>query len=159
MKIQLASMLLLLSSCLTACNQQTVPDASAASVPAAAARAAPAAPAQPAVCNICGTVRSITEIKQDGRGTGAGAVIGGIVGGVAGNQVGGGSGRKIATAAGVVGGAILGNEVEQNRNGTSTYEILVDMQNGSQQLVRTGNVAGISTGSAVNVQGGNITLR
>ncbi|MEY4641387.1 MAG: hypothetical protein RLZZ227_1381 [Pseudomonadota bacterium] len=151
--------LLLLCCCLAACNDQAVPGANAAPVPAAMAVAAPAAPAQDPVCSSCGIVRSITELKQDGGASGAGAVIGGIVGGVAGNQVGGGSGRKIATAAGVIGGALLGNEVEQNRNGSSAYEVVVDMESGSQQVVTLSSVAGISTGAAVHVRSGNITLR
>ena len=44
--------------------------------------------------------------------TGAGAVIGGIAGGVVGNQIGHGGGRAAATALGIVGGALLGNNVE-----------------------------------------------
>jgi uncharacterized protein YcfJ len=44
--------------------------------------------------------------------SGAGAVLGAIAGGAAGNAIGGGSGRAAATAIGVIGGAILGNQVE-----------------------------------------------
>ncbi|PUE62939.1 hypothetical protein B9Z45_02455 [Limnohabitans sp. 2KL-17] len=44
--------------------------------------------------------------------TGAGALMGAIAGGVIGNQIGGGSGRALATMAGVVGGAIMGEKVE-----------------------------------------------
>ncbi|WP_396432455.1 glycine zipper 2TM domain-containing protein [Limnohabitans sp.] len=44
--------------------------------------------------------------------TGAGALMGAIAGGVIGNQIGGGSGRALATMAGVVGGAIVGEKVE-----------------------------------------------
>jgi uncharacterized protein YcfJ len=42
---------------------------------------------------------------------GTGAVIGGLIG----HQIGGGSGKKIATVAGVIGGGMLGNEIA-NRN-------------------------------------------
>ena len=45
-------------------------------------------------------------------GIGTGAVIGGLIG----NQIGGGSGKKLATVAGVIGGGIVGNEIA-NRNG------------------------------------------
>ncbi len=46
--------------------------------------------------------------------TGAGAVMGAIAGGAMGNAVGGGSGRAAATALGVIGGALLGNQIEGN---------------------------------------------
>jgi uncharacterized protein YcfJ len=44
--------------------------------------------------------------------TGAGAVMGGIAGGAVGNTIGHGSGRAAATVLGLVGGALLGNNVE-----------------------------------------------
>ncbi len=44
--------------------------------------------------------------------TGGGAVLGAIAGGAAGNAVGGGSGRAVATAIGLIGGALLGNQIE-----------------------------------------------
>lgn len=43
-------------------------------------------------------------------GIGAGAVIGGLLG----NQVGSGNGKKLATVAGIIGGGMIGNEI-QNR--------------------------------------------
>jgi uncharacterized protein YcfJ len=44
--------------------------------------------------------------------SGAGAVMGGIAGGALGNQIGHGSGRAAATALGLIGGALLGNNIE-----------------------------------------------
>ena len=46
--------------------------------------------------------------------TGGGAVLGAIAGGAAGNAIGGGSGRAAATAIGLIGGALLGNQIEGN---------------------------------------------
>ena len=40
-----------------------------------------------------------------------GAVLGGLIGGVLGHQVGGGSGKDLATVAGAIGGAVVGNNV------------------------------------------------
>ncbi|MGV3569117.1 MAG: beta/gamma crystallin-related protein [Ramlibacter sp.] len=40
-----------------------------------------------------------------------GAVLGGVVGGILGHQVGGGSGKDLATGAGVVAGAVVGNNM------------------------------------------------
>lgn len=45
-------------------------------------------------------------------GTGVGAVVGGLIG----NQIGGGSGKKLATVAGVLLGGYAGNEVAHNRS-------------------------------------------
>lgn len=111
------------------------------------------------VCSSCGVVRSITPVAQQGSTTGTGAVIGAVVGGVAGNQVGGGSGNKIATAAGVIGGALIGNQVEQNRNASTWYDIVVAMDDGGQQSIRVENPMNIAPGSEVNVYGNSISLR
>lgn len=43
-----------------------------------------------------------------------GAIAGAIIGGILGHQVGGGSGKDLATGAGVVGGALIGNNVGRN---------------------------------------------
>jgi uncharacterized protein YcfJ len=48
--------------------------------------------------------------------TGAGGVVGGLAGGAIGNQFGHGDGRAVATILGVVGGALLGNQIESNNN-------------------------------------------
>jgi outer membrane lipoprotein SlyB len=80
-------------------------------------------------------------------------------GSVAGNQVGGGSGRKIATVAGVIGGAVLGHKVEENRNDSTYYEVVIDMEGGGQQFLTLQNAGGINAGARVTVQGNNISLR
>lgn len=150
---------------LAACSKQDGATAAAAdatgqqTAPAAAAPVAAAPVRAPEVCTTCGVVRSITAIAQQGQGTGVGAALGAIVGGVAGNQVGGGSGRKIATVAGAVGGALLGNNIEKNRNATSYYEVVIAMEDGSQQLLTVQDASGISVGSAVTVRGDVISLR
>ncbi|MDI9239744.1 glycine zipper 2TM domain-containing protein [Lysobacter sp. LF1] len=51
----------------------------------------------------------------------AGTALGAVAGGLLGNQVGGGSGKKIATAAGAVGGAVAGRKIQENQqNKTET---------------------------------------
>ncbi len=112
-------------------------------------------------CDSCGVVSSIHVVEREGRGTGVGAVIGGLIGGVAGRQVGGGTGRDVATVAGVIGGAVVGNKIEENRNDDAYYEITVDMENGGRRTVSTDFSAGrgIGVGSRVTVYGDNIELR
>jgi outer membrane lipoprotein SlyB len=155
---------------LGACAPDTGTDAAAAAAPAPAVQTPapaprpvvaeqPAAPPAPVVCSTCGVVSSITAVQQEGRGTGIGAVAGAVVGGVVGNQIGGGSGRKIATAAGAIGGAVLGNNIEKNRNSSAYYEVTIDMEGGGKQFVTVPDASGISVGSRVTVQGGNIALR
>lgn len=45
-----------------------------------------------------------------------GAIIGGIAGALLGNQVGGGSGRSVATAAGAIAGAVTGDRIDNANN-------------------------------------------
>lgn len=132
---------------------------SACSPPEAANTTGPVSTTVIESCSSCGVVRSITSVTQQGGSSGAGAAIGAVVGGVAGNQVGGGSGNTIATAAGVIGGALLGNNIEQNRNASTLYEIVVAMDDGGQQTITVQELQNISTGAAVNVYGNNISLR
>lgn len=152
---------LLVISSLAACAPQDTATAGNDLSGADTEQSAPPAPAIPApvICQTCGTVRSVTEIRQQGDATGAGAVIGAIAGGVAGNQVGGGSGQQIATAAGAIGGALLGNNIEKNRNSVAYYEVVIDMESGAQQVINLQNPNGINSGSSVYVQNGNVSLR
>lgn len=48
--------------------------------------------------------------------SGAGAVMGALAGGAMGNAIGDGGGRALATMIGLVGGAMVGNNIEGNRN-------------------------------------------
>lgn len=50
-----------------------------------------------------------------------GAIVGGLAGGILGHQVGGGSGKDVATALGVVLGAMAGDQL-QNRDARSQYD-------------------------------------
>lgn len=51
----------------------------------------------------------------------AGTAVGAVVGGLLGNQVGGGTGKKIATVAGAVGGGYAGNQVQERMQANDTY--------------------------------------
>ena len=111
------------------------------------------------VCMDCGTVRSITQVNEGGRSTGGGAVLGAIIGGIAGHQVGGGTGQDIATAAGAVGGAIAGNEIEKNRRGDNVvYDVRVRMESGSERVITVADTRGLRPGDEVIVDGNQITV-
>lgn len=57
---------------------------------------------------VCSTQPVITEAPKSG----AGAVMGALAGGAMGNAIGDGSGRALATMIGLVGGAMVGNNIE-----------------------------------------------
>lgn len=57
---------------------------------------------------VCNNQQVVTEAPRSG----AGALLGAVAGGAAGNAIGNGSGRAVATMLGVMGGAILGNNIE-----------------------------------------------
>jgi uncharacterized protein YcfJ len=61
---------------------------------------------------VCSNAAVVTEAPNSG----AGAVMGAIAGGAMGNAVGNGSGRALATMIGLVGGAVVGNNVEGPRS-------------------------------------------
>ena len=57
-------------------------------------------------------VCSDEQVVVQERKSGAGALLGAIAGGAAGNAIGNGSGDAAATAVGLIGGAIIGNNIE-----------------------------------------------
>ncbi len=61
---------------------------------------------------VCSTSAVVSEAPKSG----AGAVMGAIAGGAMGNAVGNGTGRTLATMIGLVGGAMVGNNVEGSKN-------------------------------------------
>lgn len=61
---------------------------------------------------VCTTQPMITQAPPSG----AGAVMGALAGGAMGNAVGDGGGRALATMIGLVGGAMVGNNIEGNRS-------------------------------------------
>lgn len=67
---------------------------------------------------VCNTAAVVTEAPNSG----AGAVMGAIAGGAMGNAVGNGSGRALATMIGLVGGAVVGNNVEGARSQTQNVQ-------------------------------------
>ncbi|RTQ99375.1 glycine zipper 2TM domain-containing protein [Halomonas nitroreducens] len=85
-----------------------------------------------------GTITALrrVQIQADSRaggllGGGGGAVIGGLLG----NQVGGGSGRQLATVAGALGGAVAGSKIEESSNRIPAWEIEVRKDNGQSVVI------------------------
>ncbi len=118
---------------------------------AAFAFAAVLAPGAFAACHDCGTVTDVRTIKKEGEASGAGAVIGGIAGGVLGHQIGSGRGKDVATVAGAAGGAYAGHQIEKNKNATTTYEVVVEMENGATRTFHYGKATSYRVGDRVKI--------
>ncbi|WP_420476452.1 glycine zipper 2TM domain-containing protein [Noviherbaspirillum sp. ST9] len=120
---------------------------------------APRVAQAPAICHSCGRVESVQVIQQAAQPSGVGMVAGAVLGGVLGNQVGGGSGRKIATVAGAVGGGYAGNEIEKHTRSTATYQVRVRMEGGEIRTFPYAQQPGWNVGDRVRVVDGQLTSR
>jgi outer membrane lipoprotein SlyB len=119
---------------------------------------APVEQAKPApLCSNCGVVASVNTIAQKGEGSGLGAIAGGVLGGVLGHQVGGGTGKKIATVAGAAGGAYAGHQVEKSMKSTTHYEVIVNMDDGSTRTFSFETQPAFQAGGKVRVVNGTLT--
>lgn len=129
-----------------------------AAQPPAQTAATPPEQTKPApVCTSCGVVTGVNAVKQQGEGSGLGAVAGGVVGGLLGNQVGGGSGKKIATVAGAAGGAFAGHQVEKTMKSSTRYDVTVRMEDGAVRTFAYDSQPAFQTGSKVRVVNGALT--
>lgn len=122
--------------------------------PAAAVKVA-AAPVK-TVCIDCGVIESITAVKTRGEGSGLGAVGGAVVGGLVGNQFGGGDGKKVTTAAGVIGGALAGHQIEKEVKATQSYAVTVRLENGSTKVFSVATAPSWQAGDKVRIVNGEI---
>lgn len=133
-------------------------EAAAAKKAAAKPAASKPAPIQTAAtCSTCGRVVEVRQRTVQGEGSGIGAVAGGVVGGLLGNQIGGGNGKKVATAAGVVGGAVLGNKIEKDRNSSTQFDVVVQYDTGGSDVFSFSSAPSWQSGDRVKVVNGQIT--
>lgn len=110
-----------------------------------------------------GRVANIEVIRTETPGYapgGGGAIAGGLVGGVLGNQIGHGGGRAAATALGIVGGALLGNNIEANNNRprvAESYRISVQTENGGYRAFDVASPGDLRVGDRVRLDNGQIS--
>jgi len=131
------------------------PKRTASNEPARVASAPPAPPA-PRICANCGSVEAVNVIEEKGEGSGLGAVAGGVAGALLGNQIGGGSGRKIATVAGAAGGAYAGHQIEKHVKSTKRYDVVVRMEDGSVRTFPYDTEPAFRPGARVKVVEGTL---
>ena len=126
--------------------------------PAREVRVAPAPVATPVpVYAEFGVVRSIEIIAIASRNNAGGAVLGAVIGGIIGHQIGGGTGNVLATGAGVIGGAVAGNAIEnRNRRDDEVYRVNVRFDNGNVREFDFQRIDDLRTGDRVKFEGGQL---
>ena len=105
-------------------------------------------------CAKCGVVTQIEKVSDAKSGTG-GAVIGAVAGGLLGNQVGGGTGKTVATVVGVAGGAYAGKKIAE---GNKEYKITIRMRDGEIKYAHQETLNSIKVGSMVRLKDGKAKL-
>jgi outer membrane lipoprotein SlyB len=121
------------------------------------------APAQTSPVNAVeyGRVSNIEVVQtpQQAQGSGLGAILGGVAGAVVGRQIGGGTGRDLATIAGAVGGALAGNEIEKSGNArvVQTYRATVRLDSGSARAYELSSASDLHIGDRVRIQNGQLS--
>jgi outer membrane lipoprotein SlyB len=104
-----------------------------------------------------GVVQNIGTVRAEGRTTGAGAVIGGVVGGVVGRQIDRDGNRDLATGVGVIGGAIIGNEIEKrSRSEHEIYRVTVRLDHGGHRSFDYESLNGLRIGDRVRIEGSQL---
>jgi outer membrane lipoprotein SlyB len=111
------------------------------------------------ICENCGTISDIRTIEKEGEGTGLGAVAGGVVGGLLGHQIGGGTGKDLATIAGVAGGAYAGHQVEKKVKKSKSYEVSVQLENGQTEVMPFAEQPPYAVGDKVKIVDGILQRR
>ncbi len=113
---------------------------------------------QPIASNVNGTgsIQSIDLVPRS-QGMGLGTLAGAAVGGLLGHQVGGGTGRTVATAAGAAGGAYVGHEMEKRRRSGEIYKVTIRMDDGTTQSFAQENTPQLNPGDRVRITNGVLT--
>lgn len=107
-------------------------------------------------CANCGVVEAVNVIEVKGEGNYLGMIAGGLAGALLGHQVGGGTGKQIATVAGAAGGAFAGNEVEKRMKTTKHYEVIARLENGGTQAITYETEPGYKVGDKIRVENGTL---
>lgn len=115
-----------------------------------------AAPAAKALCDDCAKVTAVNVIEKEGEGGALGIIAGGAAGALLGNQVGGGTGKDIATVVGAVGGAYAGKTIEGQMKSRKVWSITVQNPFGIKKNFRFEQSPGFAVGDTVRYSGDTI---
>ena len=131
------------------------PVATAAASPGKVEREPAARKAEtPVLCSDCARVLSVHEESREGKASGLGAVGGAVIGGLLGNQIGGGTGKKIATVGGAVAGGMAGNEIEKRQKSHRVWVVRVKLDDGRVQSFVRESDPQFSVGEVLRVRDG-----
>lgn len=130
-------------------NTQMLADAKARMGSSGGQRPSPA-------CIDCGKVTAVNVGERKGDSNALGVIGGGAVGALLGNQVGSGSGQKIATVAGAIGGAYAGKKIQENANSTKVWNVEVQYDDGQRRSYSFDKDPGIQRGDRVKSSGQSI---
>lgn len=112
-----------------------------------------------AACADCGRVVAVHVSEKEGEGGALGVIAGGVAGALLGNQVGGGTGRDLATIAGAAGGAFAGHKIEQKVKSSKVWTVSVQYDNGNKQDYQFEADPGYQSGDLVKSNGNTIVRR
>ncbi len=129
------------------------------SVAAAKAAAKTRSVSSNAKCPECGRVLSVDVQEKEGEGSALGMIAGGVAGAVLGHQVGGGTGKDLATIAGAAGGAYAGNKIEKKVKSSKVWIVAVRFDNGEEKSYTFSQAPGFAAGDSVKASNDSIVRR
>jgi outer membrane lipoprotein SlyB len=107
-------------------------------------------------CLDCGRVTAVNVSEKRGESNALGVIAGGAAGALLGNQVGGGSGKTLATVAGAVGGAYAGKKIQESTNKSRVWNVEVQYDNGRRGTFSFDRDPGLQSGDRVKNAGQSI---
>lgn len=105
-----------------------------------------------------GQVTRVEVLHHRTSGT-VGTLAGGAVGGLAGSRLGEGSGKTLATVAGVIGGALVGRTIEKNTRlgeGQAYYRVTVRFNDGASRYFDYADAPSVREGDPVRLDNGQL---
>lgn len=120
---------------------------------AKARRSASSTPASASLCAECGRVLSVTTAQREGDASAAGLIAGGLGGALLGRQIGGGTGRDLATLGGAAAGAYAGREIEKKMKTHTVWVVAVEFAGGQTARYEFAQDPGYRTGEIVRKSG------
>lgn len=123
---------------------------------AASTTAVPAPVAAPVLCADCGKVTAITTAEKAGDSGPLGVIAGGAAGALLGHQVGGGTGKDLATIAGALGGAYAGKKIEGMVKTQTVWTVSVQYADGRKANFEFQQDPGMKVGDVVKNSGASV---
>lgn len=108
------------------------------------------------VCADCGKVTAVTTAEKSGDSGALGVIAGGAAGALLGHQVGGGTGKDLATIAGALGGAYAGKKIEGMVKTQTVWTVSVQYADGRKANFEFQQDPGMKVGDVVKNSGASV---